>query len=151
MEAKAGTPAYIFHQWHEPQVVPGPCAFNPAATSWIFGNLRRKNPIQKPSAAADISQNEMKIKNMQELAYENRGTIKKYKLLTAHAIDTANHEGSGIRSLDVQAKENGVTKKFSCCEMGIDFRLSECNALGMEKQFRFLSSRCHYFRCRSSK
>lgn len=50
------------------------------------------------------------ISTMQELAYSDGELSKKHKLLIALAIDTANHAENGIRSLALQAIENGATK-----------------------------------------
>ena len=50
------------------------------------------------------------IRNMQELAYEDGEISKKHKLLIALAIDAAKRAENGIRSLAVQAIENGASK-----------------------------------------
>lgn len=50
------------------------------------------------------------IVNAQELAFKDGKISKKNKLLIALAIDAAKHSENGIRSLAVQALENGATK-----------------------------------------
>lgn len=50
------------------------------------------------------------IQHMKELAYKDGELSKKHKLLIALAIDAAKHAENGIRSLAVQAIENGATK-----------------------------------------
>ena len=50
------------------------------------------------------------IVNARELAFKDGKISKKNKLLIALAIDAVKHSENGIRSLAVQALENGATK-----------------------------------------
>ncbi len=49
--------------------------------------------------------------NVKEMAFREGELSKKHKLLIAMAIDVAKNSESGIRSLAIQALENGATKR----------------------------------------